>query len=320
MKEKTTLKQRLKKYEQGNCSVKEEEMLHNYFDSFQHGDDIWNEIGIDKKKTIHNQILHNVNQRIDQGLQEHKSKRNLFLKVAASIVLIIGFGLALNSIKTNEPIEKVIITKTTSNGQKITLKLPNGSQVRLNSGSTISYPEIFYDTREVTLVGEAFFEVTKNPNKKFIVSTADITTTVLGTSFNVSAYPNEELAVTVETGRVGVSSKDQQLDIDPGQQVTYEVSSKTLTMSDVDINNYTSWRNGVLQFNGSTLLEIADELERWYGVDIEFSNQQEDNCDLKLAFDNQSLEQVLKQVEAATGVEIHLNNDLVKIIGVGCKN
>ena len=315
-----TLKQLLDKYEQGNCSTTEEEKLHSYFDSFQETEDVWNEIGIERKASIHKQILHNIDQRIDKQLQDQKSKKNLFLKIAASVVLIIGFVLVLDSVRTTTPVEVAMVSKTTKWGQKVTLKLPDGSQVRLNSGSSLSYPETFSDTREVTLVGEAFFEVTKNPNKKFIVATADITTSVLGTSFNVSAYPDEELEVTVETGRVGVASSDRQIELTSGQQASYEPSNNTLSMSRVDIASYTSWRNGFLLFNGSSLLEIASELERWYGVNIEFEDEQEDKCDLRLEFDNQSLEQVLQQLEAVAGIEADLNNDHVKITGIGCKN
>lgn len=317
MKTETSLKQILEKYEQGNCSTQEEEMLHNYFESFQDSEDVWSEIGIGKKEVIHKQILQNVEQRV----QNQKPSRNLLFKIAASIVLALGIGfLIVKSSSTNTPVEVSIITKSATLGQKATFKLPDGSEVRLNSGSSLSYPATFSTIREVKLVGEAFFEVTKNPNKKFIVSTGGITTTVLGTSFNVSAYPDEELKVTVETGKVGVASNNQQVELVPGQQATYQLTNKILSMSKVDIANFTSWRNGILKFNGNSLPEITKELERWYGIDIEFESEQDGNCDLKLEFDNQSLTQVLHQLESVTGIHVELNKNLVKITGVGCKN
>ncbi|MEQ6120838.1 FecR domain-containing protein [Reichenbachiella sp. MALMAid0571] len=318
MKVEINLKQLLEKYEQGSCSAKEKEMLHSYFDSFQDANDIWDEIGIEKKETIRNEVLYN----IDLKLQKNRPNKNLWLKIAASIILIIGLGLTFSYINTNtnKTREISVVTKTATYGQKMTLKLPDGSQVRLNSGSSLSYPEVFSDIRSVTLVGEAYFEVTKDPNKKFIVSTEDITTTVLGTSFNISAYPDEELKVTVETGKVAVSSNNERLELLSGQQATYESINNSLSMSTVDIGKYTSWRKGILQFNGNTLPEIATELERWYGVEIEFDTDQANHCNLRLTFDNQSLEHVLGQLETVTGVNTHLNNGIVKITGLGCRS
>ncbi|TRX60769.1 DUF4974 domain-containing protein [Fulvivirga sp. M361] len=314
------LKELLEKYEQGNCSQEEEAILLRYFNDFQE-DDAWEEIGVDKKPVIHDQAFHQIERRVDRKIKEERSNRSRVWRVAASIVLAAGIGLGVYfSDLTTVTTEVIMITKTTEPGQKLTVKLPDGSRVYLNSGTRLTYPEVFSDDRRVTLIGEAFFEVTRNPDKKFIIATGDINTTVLGTSFNINAYPDEkEVEVTVASGRVEVSSSDQKFEISRGQQVNYKINEKILTYGDVDIAVYTAWKDGVLQFNGSSLYDIAAELERWYGVEIHFDREQNDQCDLRLSFDDPSLEEVLDQLKVLAGINYQFNKGgHVKIMGTGC--
>ncbi len=316
-----SLKELIEKYEQGKCSEEEEKILVQYFDAFQQ-DEAWTEIGGDKKEEIHRQIFSRIDKRIDRQLGKKRSARSVIWRVAASVALIAGIGLSAYFLYWPSPSEVVMITKSTERGQRLTVQLPDGSKVTLNSGSRLVYPEIFQDQRTVTLTGEAFFDVEKDARKKFLITSGDISTTVLGTSFNVKAYPGEEKAhVTVVTGKVAVSTPAQKFELIPGQQATYNTQLKSLVQEEVDLATSTAWKEGILLFDGNSLLQVADRLERWYGVEIELDPTQNDRCNLKLSFDNLSLQQVLDQLAIVTGIEYEfIENQRVRIFGTGCRN
>ncbi len=317
------LRELLEKYEQGTCSSEEEEILHSFFDSFQNSNDAWREIGIGKKEEIHSQIFDRIEQKTYEKERKYQAQRSIIWKVAASIVFVIGVGLSAGLYYTKPADEPIpYITRTALAGQKAVFRLPDGSTVHMNSGSSISYPESFGVLREVMLEGEAFFEVEENPDKAFIVKSDAVQTTVLGTSFNISAYPEEDnIKVTVATGRVSVTSTDMSYELQPGDQATYFKVDEAMTFTEVNIYPYLAWKDGILYFDGNTISEVVEELERWYGVSIEFEDDQQSHCDLKLTFEDLSLEQVLDQLEIVTGITYQFRDDSnVEIIGIGCIN
>lgn len=151
--------------------------------------------------------------------------------------------------------------------------LSDGSRVWLNAKSELKFPVKFdTDKREVFLTGEAYFEVVKDLEYPFIVSTPRTKTTVLGTSFNVMAYQNEaHTEITLESRAVAVSAGTRQRRIIPGQQVA--VSSESFEMRQVNIAFYTSWKEGLFDFDNMTLDELCVKLGRWYDVEFFFVNQ-----------------------------------------------
>lgn len=317
--QRSQLDQLLEKYENGNCTQEEQEILFQFFDSFQDHKDIWEGLEETEKQKYKNDIFNAVNAKINQAEHATKSRNAQLWKVAASILLISCLGLLYLFVK--QPTKHVeFITKSTEYGQKLKVKLHDGSLVHLNSGSSITYPKHFTNTREIRLAGEAFFEVVRNPEKPFLVKSGEVTTRVLGTSFNISAYRTDpKVQVTVASGKVKVTSAEKSLQLLPGQQASYSINH--LILNEVDIDQYLAWREGVLVFDGSNLEEIASELERWYGVDIAFESVQSDDCNLKLSFDNLSLNQVLKQLEILTGISyVFTDNQKVEIRGIGCAN
>jgi transmembrane sensor len=165
---------------------------------------------------------------------------------------------------------------TITNRQSIPVRylLPDSSAVFLAAESTVSYPEHFTGkTREINLQGEAFFQVTPDPNKPFIIHTGDISTRVLGTSFKVTALEGRPLEVAVATGKVSVSRKEETLaTLTPGHKVTWYAQEQKAVPGQVSIDGMEQWKNGDLVFDRMDMEYIADELQRRYGVTIVFAD------------------------------------------------
>ncbi len=314
----------LDKHEKGICNEQEQLILQRYFDSFQDGQEIWNELGTESKLRLKQQTLAHINQHIDHEIRTKARKnRNIYWRVAAAVLLITAVSLV--SIYFNQPTEMAqprvaIITKSAARGQKLTLRLTDGSTIRLNSESTVTFPETFSGTREIKLTGEAFFEVSKS-EKPFRVITGDLTTTVKGTSFNVKADNSEQTEVTVATGLVEVSDGDQTQLLNPGEQAMYSLEDKKLIATQVDLEKHLAWKEGVLLFEGNTLKEVTDRLSRWYDVSFEYVDEGNDSCDLKLTFDNRPLTDVLERLKLVTGIDYEFKSAKeIEIFGTGCIN
>jgi Fe2+-dicitrate sensor, membrane component len=178
-----------------------------------------------------------------------------------------------------EALNKVIV----SYGKKSMIVLSDGTKVWLNAGSQLVYPAVFPDeTREVSLVGEAFFDVTKNPEKPFVVKTSDVHVQVLGTRFDISAYPEDKIIQTVlEEGKInlkyeeeGLFKRDHTLSMTPNQMVEFDRSSREVTSSVVNVSRYVSWKEGMLEFEKVNLNKALKQIERFYNVNIMLDNKQ----------------------------------------------
>jgi ferric-dicitrate binding protein FerR (iron transport regulator) len=166
---------------------------------------------------------------------------------------------------------------STRAGARERVLLPDGSEVWLNAASTLSYPEKFGATREVLLQGEAFFKVSKDKSKPFIIRTGNFYTTVLGTSFNIKAYDaDRQVRVSVATGKVAVSVADTVADevqqlalLTPQEQITYYHDTRAFQTERIAIDHARSWMNGALAFKQASVMEVASTLQRWYGTPVE---------------------------------------------------
>ena len=198
--------------------------------------------------------------------------------------------------KKVEPLVNNTIFKETPLGSKVTTKLPDGSLVTLNSGSKISFSEEFDENkREVHLSGEAFFEVVHNLNKPFLVRMDGDVVRVLGTSFNIRSYPEDSAVyVSVATGRVSYSipSGDEVI-LEPNRMATYLPHRRSLTTGEVNGLQAFGWKDKVLYFNDITFDKVVTELERWYGIQIVYSNEQAFKGSYSEQFNNPTLSEVL---------------------------
>ena len=125
------------------------------------------------------------------------------------------------------------------------------------------------------MTGEGFFEVTKDNERPFIVKTEDVDVSVLGTSFNVNAYPDEKMvATTLVEGKVRVGYGTQKYDLDPGMRLVYDRENGTADVRVVDTELYTSWKDGYYYFKQESLEKIMDVLARWYNLNVFFQNSE----------------------------------------------
>jgi transmembrane sensor len=176
-----------------------------------------------------------------------------------------------------ESMNKVII----SYGKKSMIVLSDGTRVWLNAGSQLVYPAVFSGkSRQVTLIGEAFFDVTKNPQNPFIVRTSDVSVQVLGTRFDVSAYPDDKIIQTVlEEGKVnlkysgkGILGREYVVEMQPNQMVEFDRTSGEARSKLVDVSKYVSWKDGMLEFEKIDLGRALMQVERFYNVKIHLSD------------------------------------------------
>lgn len=230
---------------------------------------------------------------------------NNWLQIAAVLLVsisIAGVGWYYSTYAIHTPQQTKVannIKHTTTYGKKLTITLPDGSIVKLNSGTNIEFPETFKNSsREVFLTGEAFFEVKKDPSRPFIVKTPMITTRVLGTSFNIKAYDDENtVEVTLATGKIGVAVQGaQEIVLTPSYQLSYNKLTQKITHQKVDLDPYLGWKDGVLRFDNETLITAIPKLEKWYNVRIKLQNQAAENCSFTGVFSNASLVQVLEHL------------------------
>lgn len=240
----------------------------------------WNELDFIEADADTYSALERVNLRIGYNKEHlaniasyHKFSRftHKYSRVAAIILplLIVAGGLFyFNPFSSaNEMIEI-----STAYGEQKHLFLPDSSEIWLNAGSSISYPKSFAnDERLVTLNGEAYFSVKRNAEKPFIVTTQQLSVKVLGTRFNVKAYPGDELITTTLTsGKVEINAISQQPQIlSPNEQLTYDKNTSNIRISEVNAADAESWITGKLIFSNATSEEIFRTLERRYDIVVD---------------------------------------------------
>jgi ferric-dicitrate binding protein FerR (iron transport regulator) len=294
------------------CWEKDEEMEQNHLPNLQNQDNI-----LDK-------IHHRIN--IEAGRKKvnpiKKSAINL-LKIAAVLVLGLFIGILVQSMQKAEPVFYTAIAPKGSISQMI---LPDNTLVYLNAGSELKYTEekpknLFQGkvgNRKVYLTGEAWFDVSKNEKKPFVVHSSVYNVEVLGTQFNVKAYPNDdEVVTTVEGGTVKVVSSEnltinEAQTLQPGEQLTY-TKSKGINISDVNTHRFTAWKDNKLIFINMNLKELFVLLERKYGVDIEVA----DNMVLDYHYDstitNETILEVLELISETLPIKYKIEGQKIII-------
>ena len=177
------------------------------------------------------------------------------------------------------PLEVKYDTLMIPRGSEYSIVLTDGTKVFLNAGSEIYYPVAFSgDQREVGLKGEAYFEVSKNKEKPFLVQVDDMSVKVYGTEFNVNTYNNIETVLV--TGSVSMNQGGKEVLLKPNQKGVFDQVSGKITVADVDVLAYVSWKNGDFIFRNESLNSIMDKLSRWYGLEVLYQDARLQNVRL----------------------------------------
>lgn len=301
-------KELLAKYLKNQCSKEEKEQLDALFDFYTKKNHwiTWDEQDPEAyENTLLSDIKKDIRHKALKAQQQSAGKRLPWLKVAASVAIVLGIGLLgyLAFLNFSPEPDMVYVTKSTDLGQKTSIVLSDGSAIKLNSGSSLTFPEKFEEgVRKVSLSGEAFFEVRHNAEKPFIIETGDLTTTVLGTSFNINAYPEQEIIeVTVATGKVKVdapSLRDASAGIlQPSQQAVYHRSTGSVSTHTVSTAHFLAWKEGTIIFDDIPLSEAMEILERWFNMEILFENPAAGDCYISNRFSNENLVNILESIK-----------------------
>lgn len=189
-------------------------------------------------------------------------------------------------------------------GTRTQFALPDGTMGWLNSGSALKYNPVF-KTRQVELKGEAWFDV-EHDESVFSVNTADMDIRVLGTQFNVMAYPDIEFAVVVlETGKVEIEGTKGYFEktITPGEKLTFLPEENKYQVQQVETEPYTAWKDGYLMIDNETLEQAITRIERWYNADIEIKDETLRSYRFKATFQDEPLEEVLRLMAITTPMD-----------------
>ncbi len=252
--------------------------------------------------------------------------RRKLMQLAAALTLLLGAGFLFNLYNSNTA-ETNWISVTTSENEKKSVTLSDGTIVSINQNSTFKYPASFDSkTRSVQLKGEAFFDVTKDASKQFIIETNKTLVSVLGTSFNVREYEEELLTeVMVKTGKVKLSPKNNKeaVLLTEFKKGVYFHSERKLKASTLDNLNDLAWQSGQVKFKSTALADVLTILSRQLDCNIQVENKQLLACKYTGNFTNLKLDQIANAIAISFGASNPTFNTTKKqyiIKGGSCLN
>jgi len=270
-----------------------------------------------------------IDKRLTQARAEDKQEVSIkpigffrpWMRIAAAVLFLVSIAVWQYP---NLLRDKMITTETIAQ-EKTTIELPDGTKVWLNQKSSLQYEKQF-DKRIVYLEGEAFFDVAKMKGKSFEIYAGASKTRVLGTSFNVRAYPSEnKVEIAVETGKVEFSAENKPSEnalLTQGEFAVYTKTTEEVDKLTFEKLNAAAWKKGSLRFKNSQLDEVIESLERYYDIDITVSNNKIYNC-IWINTDTHEkpvLEDLLKQISYTIDLKYEPVADKVfKLSGSGCE-
>lgn len=240
-------------------------------------------------------------------------------KIAATVTILLVSSFLLY-FYLSKPAD-IVVTAQNSNMEQV---LPDGSVVSLHTGSRITYPATFAsNSRNVQLKGEAYFKVTHDKTKPFIVSSGNVNVEVLGTQFNVNTQTSAgNMEVVLTSGKVSVYYKSHQKDnvlLDPGEKAVISTEQNLISKSANTDPNYMAWKTKVLVFDNETLAEVVNTLQSVYQTPVMLADQALAECRVTASFDNQSLESVLLVIKETLDLRVKQNGEIIELSGNKCK-
>jgi transmembrane sensor len=242
--------------------------------------------------------------RINQPKEEAVVKKLMpaaWLRIAALFILIVGAAYFGYKLLNEKPVEnRVVASKQTT----ITDTLPDGSIVTLNKNSELDFPSKFKtDARTVALKGEAFFNVTPNKEKPFIIHVNDVSIRVVGTSFNVRSV-NGVTEVIVETGVVQVMRRNQMVELRPNEKLKLAPQDTVLVKGTVQDKLYNYYRSKQFICEATPLWKLVEVVNEAYDAHIEIENPNIRSLPLTVTFNNESLDQILEVVHETFNIAV----------------
>jgi len=239
----------------------------------------------------------------------------LYLRYAAAIVFLMGVSAVMFYLSRQNFTDfsaKLSYTSVVADkGQISKVILPDSSVVWLNSGTTLTYDNNYsFENRNLDLTGQAFLEVKRNVNLPLIVAAGNLKVKVLGTRFDVKAYPDDnEVKVALVSGKVELlSSVDKSFNykLEPGQLAEFEPQSGGMEIKNVESSKFSSWKEGDLVFEDTPMAEVLKELERKFDIEIEVNNPDVYKTVFNANFKNESLKEVLEYIQFSCPITYRL--------------
>lgn len=273
---------------------------------------------------------------------------NPFLKIAALALFLIGIGTLsyYAGVSKNKPTSDFTLIEAPM-GSRTKVSLPDGSKVWLNGGSNLKFSNTFNKSdRIVTITGEGYFDVILNKQLPFVVNTREIRIKVLGTAFNIKAYPDEGLVeTTLERGSLAIEKLTvegksiPQTVLEPNQRATFikkegevhlsdidkkatedihkepvqPVKEQLLISKKIDTQIFTSWKDEKLVFRNEPFESLTIKLERWYGVSIEIEDEEIKKYHFNGTFEKESIHDVLNIIHFTLPIKYTVNHDQISI-------
>lgn len=298
------LNELLNKYEKGTCTDSEIMLLYRFFDSYQDEVDIWGTKGSKEKERVHSQLEKRVKGKILALEVKQKPRLETFIKIAAAVVLLLSIGfvarMALSEEMTIVEYERIV-----SNDRGIKkVDLMDGSSVWLNRNSELKVPKTFSKAkfREVILDGEAFFDIAKNKERPFVVSSNDIKTKVFGTRFNIWEENGASVVSLVE-GSVEVIGPLEKVLLKPNEKAIYKNGENNIEVIAMDKELELAWMSNNFEFEHTELSRVATLLERRFHKIIEFDNPRLSGKKVTGYYRDESLNTILLSVTQAGNLD-----------------
>jgi len=334
----------LKKYLENNISQSELDEFWGLMSDVSENDLVeselmqqWENIGNENENSNWKNVFGKLKSRIGENeinyrkVNSSKSFRH-WKQIAVAACYIIAIAATYLYFDNSNKVQKLASSQKKINESPVlnhqVINLPDGSVVTLNHDSKLNYPASFDGkTREVYLIGEAFFDIKHNPSKPFIVHTGKYFTQVLGTAFNIKAYKDDkQISVTVTRGKVKVERQDDKKLISvllPGDQLKIDDTAffkekATVVPLKVNISKTLEWKNEELVFDNTTFDEAGIILNNSFGVKIKLANSSLRNCKFSGKFRNDNLEKILKIISELTQTNYKMEKNEVLITGKGC--
>jgi ferric-dicitrate binding protein FerR (iron transport regulator) len=230
-----------------------------------------------------------------------------WIRIAVSVIIIVGLGLLAYWVFNDRTKEMTVVAQKTV----LNDTLPDGSVVTVNKGSSISYLSKFKgDTRQVALKGEAFFNVTPNKKKPFVISVNDVQIMVVGTSFNVKTI-NGNTDVVVETGVVKVTRAGKTVELKANEEVIVNAKDSALTKEKVSDQLYKYYRTKAFVCDDTPLWKLVEVINEAYNSHVVIGNPALKDMSITTTFNNESLEQVLNVISLTLNIKIIKEGDTI---------
>jgi ferric-dicitrate binding protein FerR (iron transport regulator) len=303
----------LRKFAGGKYSLSDFKLVSRWFDDVKQEKELkdairehWDEFSSDsfEEKDL-SLVLENIKQKItsekqSSGIGVSLRILNLYMRIAAVLILpLLLYSVYTTFVRPKNAETASNIEIFSPHGARTHFELPDGTQGWLNSGSQLQYGTDILKNRKVRLIGEAWFEVSKMDNKTFVVSTTSLDVQVLGTKFNVAAFPDEKVTdVVLKEGKVKVNGYKGKfaVELKPDEKFTFDKDLQSGSIQNVNADQFSAWKDGILVFRNEPFSEVLKRVGRWYNVDFKITDKELANFRYRATFKEEQVEEVIRLI------------------------